>query len=93
MKVVGTFVTEEEGEQFLNIVMEYYECDLYNHIRKHRRQSSGLEVKTLAYQLFRGLMYVHSLGICHRDIKPHNLLLSGRRLAICDFGSAKVLSN
>ena len=38
-------------------------------------------------------MYIHSLGICHRDIKPHNLLLNQHRLVICDFGSAKILTH
>jgi len=39
------------------------------------------------------LAYIHSLGICHRDIKPQNLLLdpSTGILKLCDFGSAKIL--
>ena len=45
------------------------------------------------YQLFRSLAYIHSLGICHRDIKPQNLLLDPETgvLKLCDFGSAKLL--
>lgn len=45
------------------------------------------------YQLFRSLAYIHSLGICHRDIKPQNLLLNPETgvLKLCDFGSAKTL--
>jgi serine/threonine protein kinase len=31
-----------------------------------------LEVKLYIYQLFRSLAYIHSQGICHRDIKPQN---------------------
>lgn len=45
------------------------------------------------YQLFRSLAYIHSLGICHRDIKPQNLLVDPESgvLKLCDFGSAKHL--
>lgn len=40
------------------------------------------------YQLCRSLAYLHSLGICHRDIKPQNLLLDPESgiLKLCDFG-------
>ena len=45
------------------------------------------------YQLFRSLAYIHALGVCHRDIKPQNLLLDPESgvLKLCDFGSAKHL--
>lgn len=52
-----------------------------------------LNIKLYMYQLLRSLAYIHSLGICHRDIKPQNLLLNPMTgiLKLCDFGSAKIL--
>jgi glycogen synthase kinase 3 beta len=52
-----------------------------------------LQVKLYMYQLLRSLAYIHSVGICHRDIKPQNLLLNPTTgiLKLCDFGSAKIL--
>jgi serine/threonine protein kinase len=43
--------------------------------------------------MFRGLLYLNSISIAHRDIKPQNILVddSNWKLIICDFGSAKKL--
>jgi glycogen synthase kinase 3 beta len=43
--------------------------------------------------MMRSLAYIHALGICHRDIKPQNLLVDPDThvLKMCDFGSAKKL--
>ena len=44
-----------------------------------------------------GLLHLHTLDICHRDIKPHNVLISmpGKkgdvRAMISDFGLCKKL--
>jgi glycogen synthase kinase 3 beta len=49
--------------------------------------------KVLFYQILKGLNYLTSLSIAHRDIKPQNILvdLNTSKAIICDFGSAKQL--
>lgn len=50
--------------------------------------SGGLPPQVYMYQLFRSLAYIHSQGVCHRDIKPQNLLVDPESaiLKLCDFG-------
>ena len=46
------------------------------------------------YQLLRGLKYIHSANVLHRDLKPGNILLNANsELKICDFGLARVASD
>jgi glycogen synthase kinase 3 beta len=50
-------------------------------------------VKLYIYQVLRGLNYLSTLSISHRDIKPQNILVNKNthKVVICDFGSAKKL--
>ncbi|KAI8344936.1 kinase-like domain-containing protein [Blakeslea trispora] len=86
----------KKEEIYLNLVLEYIPETLYRttrHYAKSKQSMPSLYVKLYTYQIFRSLAYIHSIGICHRDIKPQNLLLDPNRgiVKLCDFGSAKML--
>ncbi len=50
-------------------------------------------VASVIRQVGRALDYAHNQGLIHRDIKPHNILLSDEdHVVITDFGIAKALS-
>ncbi|ORX50513.1 Pkinase-domain-containing protein [Hesseltinella vesiculosa] len=87
----------KQDDIYLNLVLEYVPETVYRvsrHYTKIKQPIPILLVKLYMYQLFRALAYIHGLGICHRDIKPQNLLLNPMTgvLKLCDFGSAKVLT-
>ncbi|KAL1972477.1 hypothetical protein VTN31DRAFT_6891 [Thermomyces dupontii] len=87
---------ERKDEVYLNLVLEYVPETVYRasrYFNKMKTTMPMIEIKLYIYQLFRSLAYIHSQGICHRDIKPQNLLLDPATgvLKLCDFGSAKIL--
>jgi serine/threonine protein kinase len=47
------------------------------------------ELMELYKQLISAFAYMQSKAICHRDIKPQNVLVSGKVLKVTDFGSSK----
>ncbi|XP_046831520.1 glycogen synthase kinase-3 beta isoform X7 [Vespa crabro] len=87
---------DKKDEVYLNLVLEYIPETVYKVARHYSKSKQTIPIsfiKLYMYQLFRSLAYIHSLGICHRDIKPQNLLLDPETgvLKLCDFGSAKHL--
>jgi len=87
---------EKTDEVYLNLVLDYVPETVYRvsrHYTKLKQTVPLIYVKLYMYQLSRSLAYIHSQGICHRDIKPQNLLLDPQTgvLKLCDFGSAKML--
>lgn len=86
----------QKDEVYLNLVQEFVPETMYRASRYFSKLKTTMpifEVKLYIYQLFRSLAYIHSQGICHRDIKPQNLLINPSTgvLKLCDFGSAKIL--
>jgi len=87
---------EKPDDVFLNLVMEYIPETIHRTLRNHTKAKKLVPLmytKVYMYQVCRSLAYIHNLGICHRDIKPQNLLLNTKShdVKLCDFGSAKIL--
>jgi 3-phosphoinositide dependent protein kinase-1 len=59
------------------------------------KNSSSLPIETTRYiiaEIVLALEYIHEKNICHRDLKPDNILLdSNYHVKICDFGEAKII--
>lgn len=95
LRIRDSFFTYEGDKEYLNVVMDFFPSNLFEHIQKYRGKGeiSRLKLKVFAYQLFRGLLYLSQESIAHRDIKPQNILVNDANwnLIICDFGSAKKL--
>ena len=72
----------------LFLVMDIMESDLHKLLKK--QSLSDEHIAYFAYQIVRGLKYIHSADIIHRDLKPSNLLVNANcDLKICDFGLAR----
>lgn len=49
-------------------------------------------VKYFMFQLLRGINFMHSAKVFHRDLKPNNILINSKcELRICDFGLARAV--
>jgi len=47
-------------------------------------------VKSFTYQMIKGIVYCHNNKVLHRDMKPQNLLICGKKvLKLADFGLAR----
>ncbi|XP_076386774.1 serine/threonine-protein kinase nemo isoform X2 [Megachile rotundata] len=76
--------------QEIYVITELLQSDLHKIIVSPQHLSPD-HIKVFLYQILRGLKYLHSARILHRDIKPGNLLVNSNCvLKICDFGLARV---
>ncbi|KAM0028016.1 putative mitogen-activated protein kinase CMGC-MAPK family [Helianthus debilis subsp. tardiflorus] len=75
------------------VVFELMESDLHQVIRANDDLTPEHH-QFFLYQVLRGLKYIHSANVFHRDLKPKNILANADcKLKICDFGLARVSFN
>lgn len=72
------------------IVTEYAKGgSLRTTLSKKRAMPLRLAVKH-ALDIARGMEYLHSYGVIHRDLKSDNLLIADKSIKIADFGVARI---
>ena len=83
---------EWEGRQF--IVFEHVAGENLKGVIAREGSLPVDRALELACQIARALSFAHELGIVHRDVKPHNVLLDGSGTAkVTDFGIARALDS
>ena len=78
--------------EYLYIVMDYVSGgELYTKITRGGKLGNN-ECRKYVRQLCSALEYCHSRNVCHRDIKPQNILLDKNdNVLLADFGFASIM--
>ena len=89
---VVAFEHNFEDSENVYILLEVCQNQTLNELIKRRKKLSEIEVQCYIIQLVKGLQYLHSHKIIHRDLKLGNLFLTDKmQLKIGDFGLATKL--
>mmetsp|Transcript_6777 Transcript_6777/g.9868 ORF Transcript_6777/g.9868 Transcript_6777/m.9868 type:complete len:330 (-) Transcript_6777:1314-2303(-) len=76
-------------QEDIHMIMEYADQSDLKALLKNQ-QLSLPQIKYLAHQLLKGLNYIHSHSIMHRDLKPDNILITAQgQIKIADFGLSR----
>lgn len=86
-------------EQHLKIRMKEFSGDLFHWLRDDR--SAHITIRSvpffmrMLYGLCAGIYHIHSCGLVHADIKPHNILMNRITgdIAYCDFNFSYIVTD
>jgi len=87
--IVGVYDVGQDDDVYY-IVMEYVEGKTLKELVGEKGQLSSELAIDLAMQIAEALRHAHQHGVVHRDIKPHNILITRDGQAkVTDFGIAR----
>jgi len=96
-KNIVTLLDAFEDERTIRLVMELCSGGELSDRLTDVAKFTESQVAGLMQQVFQAVNFMHSQQVCHRDIKPNNILFESRQvpieqstLKIIDFGSARV---
>lgn len=90
--IVSIYDVGKEGETEY-IVMEYIEGQNLKEIIRNYAPLSTEQTLNLGIQIAEAIRHAHEHHIIHRDIKPHNILVTADgRVKVTDFGIARAVS-
>ena len=81
----------------INVLMELaikdWGKDIYSR-EKNKKHYKEKEIINITKQIIKGLLFLKSKNIGHRDIKPQNILIFPNNIfKVADFGEAKIVNN
>lgn len=89
--VMGVIDALVDGEN-LNVVMPYARHgDLFEMLQHAEQTGQRFDEPRARYwfrQLVEGVRYLHSSGVCHRDLSPENIMMDDANCLIIDMGMA-----
>ncbi len=89
--IVAVYDCGEAGSHHY-IAMEYVAGGTLRNVLRRRRVVGEAEALRIASEVADALAYAHSRSVVHRDIKPHNVLLTEEgSVKVADFGIARTL--
>ncbi|MCH7717355.1 MAG: protein kinase, partial [Gemmatimonadetes bacterium] len=81
-----------EADGFLYYVMPYVEGESLRQRLDREGKLPAEEVVRLTDDIAAALSHAHEHGIVHRDVKPENVMLTGSRAVVADFGIARAVT-
>jgi predicted Ser/Thr protein kinase len=87
---IATIHSFEEADGRLFIVMEFVDGEPLSKLIK--RGLPEADLCRIGRSVADALAEAHTKGVIHRDVKPENIIVSGNRVKVLDFGIAKQIT-